>query len=197
MSAQPDADAIAIPSTDDVGFAHPTFTQLLAILAVVVVTAGALVVIDHRFGPGVRPANTPSGWTPVYGEGFALSLPAAWDATTKESDLADAGIPDAVMAGGTNGSDPQYPDALAFVVSHPGTAAALASAIGGLGRGTPTTISAGEATMYRLASSELTGRAWLLDDNGTAWGIVVLVRNGSSYAVDDVAPKIANSFDIS
>jgi hypothetical protein len=101
------------------------------------------------------------------------------------------------MAGGVDGSDPQYPDALAFVVSHPGTATALASAIGGLGRGTTTTISAGEATMYRLASSELTGRAWLLDDNGTAWGIVVLVRNGSSYAVDDVAPKIANSFDIS
>ena len=196
MSSQPDVSAAAVPHSEGSSVTRPTLAQLLVIVSVVVITAGALVLIDHRFGPDVRPAQTPSGWTPVYGEGFALSLPASWDVTTSASDLADAGIPDAVMVGAIGNSDQQTPDALAVVVSRPGTAATLASSIGGLGRGTPTTIPAGDATMYQVGSAEMTGQAWLLDHDGTAWGIFVVVRNGSSYSADDVAPKIADTFDI-
>jgi hypothetical protein len=195
MSVQP--DVAASQSEPTAGFARPTLRQLLVIVGVVVITASALVLIDHRFGPDVRPATTPSGWTPVYGDGFALSLPASWDVTTKEGDLVGAGIPGAVMVGAIGGSDQQTPDALAVVIAQPGSEAGLATSIGGPGHGSATTLPAGDATMYQLTSSDATGRAWLLDDGGTAWGILVLVRNGSSYAIDDLAPKIANSFAIS
>lgn len=197
MSGSPEAAASALPASGQGGIRRPKLTEVLVILGVVVVTVCALVLVDHQLGPKVRPAQTPSGWVPIYGDGFALSLPASWDVTTKQTDLTEVGIPNAVMVAGDDGSDPNLPDAFAAVVSEPGTAASLATSIGGLGAGTQATLPAGDATTFGFAGSGMSARAWLLDDQGVAWGIVVFVRTGSSYSLDDVATDIANSLDIS
>jgi hypothetical protein len=175
---------------------RPTPPQLLSIASAVILTVLGVVAVFRLFGPDVRPASTPTGWSGVYGDRFALALPNDFGTSTSAADLERIGVPGVRMVGGKDGSDPNTPDAVVVVVSSQGTADTLAASIvPRKATTTQTTITSGDAITSDLSTEGASGRVWVIERRGEAWAVVVFARDGGPYELDDLGTKIANSFD--
>jgi hypothetical protein len=191
------SESIYEPAVPIGGMSRPKPSELLTIAVVVVGTVIGVGLVFRVLGPDVRPANTPAGWSGVYGDRFALALPNDFAVTTDPADLRDADVAGAQMIAGKDGSDPNNTDAAVLIVSSEGTdAEAFASfLIGDRKSASHSTINAGDSITSDVSTEGVLGRVWVVERDAMTWGVIVLVRDGGPYTLDDLGTKIANSFN--